>query len=56
METGCSPYDLARLCDEYPVVFGEWLDLVMDAKEGRAKKDEWDARRERVDRIFRRGR
>ena len=27
--TGCSPYDMARLADEYPAVFDEFVELHM---------------------------
>lgn len=44
------------LRDGYPAIYDEWVDLVFDAREGRAKRAEWEARRERVNRIFKRGR
>ena len=44
------------LRDEHPAIYDEWIDLVLDAREGRAKRVEWEARRERVNRIFNRGR
>ena len=56
METGCSPYDLARLCDEYPAVFDEYVDMFYDAQEERGCKADMEARRARVNRIFNRGR
>lgn len=54
--TGCSPYDLARLDGEYPAVFDEYVDAVLDARDERARKAEWGARKARVGRIFGRGR
>lgn len=56
METGCSPYDLARLCDEYPAVFDEYVDMFYDAQEERGRKADMEARRARVNRIINRGR
>ena len=56
MRTGCSPYDLARLCDEYPAVFDEYVDMYFDAQERLGRKADMEARRARVGRIFDRGR
>lgn len=56
LRTGCSPYDLARLCDEYPAVFDEYVDMVEDMREERARKADGEARKARVNRIFNRGR
>lgn len=56
LRTGCSPYDLARLCDEYPAVFDEYVDMYFDAQEERRRKADMEARMARVNRIFNRGR
>lgn len=49
--TGCSPYDMARLLDEYPFVFEEWLALFDHRGESFAAKRE-RTRGDRVSRLF----
>ncbi len=50
-----SPYDLARLHDEYPQVFDEFLDLYHDSLEERGRQAKKAERQARVNRIFQRG-
>ncbi len=56
MATGCSPYDLARLGEEHPDVFDEYIDMVWDSIEQRSRMAEMEERKARVNRIFSRGR
>lgn len=49
--TGVSPYDMARLLDEYPLVFEEWLGLFDHRGESFASKRE-RTRSDRVNRLF----
>lgn len=51
-----SPYDLARLYDDYPAVFDEYADMFFDAKSARKHKSDIEARKARVSRIFNRRR